>query len=111
MKQGIYTTTLLIAACLALQATAQRSAAETTSLQTLEIKQRVLGPEHPDTLDSMSGLAVVCQERSLYVEAEKLNKQTLEMQASQTKLRKRQTSSSWAKSLQRSPPMKTKAFW
>ncbi|KAF1937469.1 hypothetical protein EJ02DRAFT_505995 [Clathrospora elynae] len=54
--------------------------AETLQLmnrKTLARKERVLGPEHPDTLTSMSNLAGVLDSQSKYEEAELMNRQTL----------------------------------
>ena len=45
--------------------------------QTLEIRRRVLGPEHPETLGSMLGLANAYEVQNKYVEAERLHQQTL----------------------------------
>ncbi|MFY9935965.1 MAG: serine/threonine-protein kinase [Silvibacterium sp.] len=46
----------------------------------VEIQRRVLGPQAPDTLRSMSYLAAVLAEEDRYVEAEKLERETLENQ-------------------------------
>jgi len=45
--------------------------------QSMEIRQRVLGPEHPDTLNSMSDLALVLDHEGHYAEAEKLEREAL----------------------------------
>jgi len=47
--------------------------------QSMEIRERVLGPRHPDTLDSMNSLAVVLDDEGHYPEAEKLDRETLEI--------------------------------
>lgn len=53
--------------------------AEALNLQTLEIRRRVLGPEHPDTLMSINNLAVVYFDEGKYAQAEALFSQTLEI--------------------------------
>ncbi len=47
--------------------------------QSMEIRQRVLGPEHPDTLKSMSNLAFLLDREGHYAEAEKLDRETLDI--------------------------------
>ncbi|OCK89205.1 purine and uridine phosphorylase [Cenococcum geophilum 1.58] len=47
--------------------------------QTLELKKKVLGREHPDTLNSMNNLAVVLGNQGKYEEAEQIFRQTLEL--------------------------------
>ena len=47
--------------------------------QAVEIRQRVLGPEHPDTLKSMHDLAIVLWNEGHYAEAEKLDRETLDI--------------------------------
>ena len=47
--------------------------------QTLELKEKVLGREHPDTLNSMNNLAVVIGNQGKYKEAEQICRQTLEL--------------------------------
>src|SRR5215472_2871232 len=47
--------------------------------QSMEIRQRVLGPEHPDTLDSRDHLADDLDALGQYAQAEKLERQTLEI--------------------------------
>ena len=54
--------------------------AEKSLREILEIKRRVLGPEHPSTLDTMNSLAVDFMDQSRYAEAEKLTRETLEIQ-------------------------------
>jgi serine/threonine protein kinase/tetratricopeptide (TPR) repeat protein len=46
----------------------------------IEIRRRVLGPEHPDTLRSMHALSRPLREQGQFAEAEKLQRQTLETQ-------------------------------
>jgi tetratricopeptide (TPR) repeat protein len=53
--------------------------AEQTHQQTLELRQKVLGLEHPDTLTSMSHLGAVLSMQGKYVEAEQMHRQTLEL--------------------------------
>jgi len=48
--------------------------------QAMEIRQRILGPEHPDTLRSVSFLANVMEAEGDYAEAEKLDRETLDEQ-------------------------------
>ena len=43
--------------------------------QTLELSRKVLGPEHPDTLKSMSELGSVLSSQGKYVEAEQMHRQ------------------------------------
>jgi len=45
--------------------------------QSLEIRQRVLGPENPDTLQSMHALAFALERQGRYQEAEKLDRQAI----------------------------------
>ena len=53
--------------------------AEALFSQTLEIQRRVLGPEHPDTLNSMNNLASVYYSQGKYAQAEALDSQILEI--------------------------------
>jgi non-specific serine/threonine protein kinase/serine/threonine-protein kinase len=46
----------------------------------VEVRKRVLGPENPDTLRSMHGLARPLREQGKYAEAEKLQRETLDIQ-------------------------------
>ncbi|OHW99554.1 kinesin light chain, partial [Colletotrichum incanum] len=55
------------------------SKAEQIQRQTLELSQKVLGLEDPDTLGSMNNLAVVLQYQGRYKEAEQIQRQTLEL--------------------------------
>ena len=45
----------------------------------MEIRRRVLGPEHLDTLKSMNNLALVLDDEGHYAEAEKLDRETLDV--------------------------------
>ncbi|KAK1641365.1 kinesin light chain [Colletotrichum phormii] len=53
--------------------------AEQTHRQTLELSQKVLGPENPSTLVSMNNLALVLERQGKYDEAEQMHRQTLEL--------------------------------
>jgi eukaryotic-like serine/threonine-protein kinase len=53
------------------------SHAQLLEQQAMEIRQRVLGPKHPDTLKSMSNLANVLDDEGHYAEAEKLYRKAL----------------------------------
>src|SRR5216684_5823840 len=55
------------------------SRAKDLEQQSLDIRRRVLGPEHPDTLNSMSDLADALNHDGHYAEAVKLNRETLEI--------------------------------
>jgi non-specific serine/threonine protein kinase/serine/threonine-protein kinase len=54
--------------------------AEALQSQTLKIKRRVLGPEHPNTLGSMNNLANVYRRQGKYAQAEALYSQAVEIQ-------------------------------
>jgi serine/threonine protein kinase len=54
--------------------------AELLQRQSLEIRKRVLGPEHPETLRSANLLANVMHDEGHYAEAEKLDRETLDIQ-------------------------------
>ena len=58
---------------------ASTAQAEALSSQTLEIQRRVLGPEHPDTLESMSNLADSYGGQGKYAKAEALFNQSLKI--------------------------------
>ena len=47
--------------------------------RTLELKEKVLGREHPSTLDSMNNLAEVLRSQGEYEEAEMMHRRTLEL--------------------------------
>src|SRR6266852_1614294 len=51
--------------------------AQALQQQSMEIRQRVLGPEHPDTLTSMNDLATDLDDSGHYAEAEKLEREAL----------------------------------
>jgi|HubBroStandDraft_1064217.scaffolds.fasta_scaffold23771_2 serine/threonine protein kinase/tetratricopeptide (TPR) repeat protein len=51
--------------------------AESLDQGALEIRRRVLGPEHPDTLGSMNSVASDFSDEGHYAEAEKLDRETL----------------------------------
>jgi eukaryotic-like serine/threonine-protein kinase len=53
---------------------------EALTSQSVEIRRRVLGPEHPETLMSMSNLADVYEDEGKYAQAEALYSQTQEIQ-------------------------------
>jgi tetratricopeptide (TPR) repeat protein len=55
----------------------QYASAEASHRQELLLRKRVLGPEHPNTLTSMSNLAGVLNSKGKYEEAEAMNRQTL----------------------------------
>src|ERR1700690_3428500 len=46
----------------------------------LEIRRRVLGPEHPDTLNWTNDLAVGFMDEGRFAEAEKLERETFDIQ-------------------------------
>ena len=46
----------------------------------IEIRKRVLGPEHPDTLRSMHGLARPLREQGQYADAEKMQREALNIE-------------------------------
>ena len=53
--------------------------AEKLQRETLDIRRRVLGPEHPDTLASVHNLAIVLYDEGRYTEAERLDRETLDI--------------------------------
>lgn len=53
------------------------SRSETLLARTADIRRRVLGSDHPDTLASMDALAVAFNSENRYAEAEKLNREVL----------------------------------
>jgi serine/threonine protein kinase/tetratricopeptide (TPR) repeat protein len=55
------------------------SRAQSLYEHTIEIRRRVLGPEHPDTLSSMNNLASVLDHQGRYAEAEKLYRETIDV--------------------------------
>ena len=52
--------------------------AEQMNRQALDSKEKVLGEEHPDTLTSVSDLALVLQHQGKYEEAEQMNRRALD---------------------------------
>jgi Flp pilus assembly protein TadD len=50
--------------------------AEQMQRQTLDLKGKVLGEEHPSTLASMNNLAIVLRQQGKYEEAEQIHPQT-----------------------------------
>ena len=54
--------------------------AETLIMPALDLRRRILGPRHPDTLATMSGLAAVLTYEGRYAEAEKLVSNALTLQ-------------------------------
>jgi eukaryotic-like serine/threonine-protein kinase len=56
------------------------SRADTLLTRTVEIRRRILGPEHPDTLMSMSNLALLLRDEGHYAEAEKLAREVVDVQ-------------------------------
>jgi hypothetical protein len=48
-------------------------------VQVLELRKKVLGPEHPDTLTSMANLALTYSSQGRWAEAEQLEAQVLEL--------------------------------
>jgi hypothetical protein len=56
--------------------------AEQKQRQMLELKEKVLGKEHPSTLGRMNNLALVLGRQGKYEEAEQMHRQTLELSSS-----------------------------
>ena len=56
------------------------SRAQALQQKTVEIRRRTLGPENPETLKSMSALAVTLRKQGHFTEAETLQRQTLDAQ-------------------------------
>jgi tetratricopeptide (TPR) repeat protein len=57
----------------------QYAEAEAMSRQTLQLKETLLGKDHPDTLASMNNLAVSLCQQGKYTEAEAMDRQTLQL--------------------------------
>ncbi|KAG4420607.1 hypothetical protein IFR04_006314 [Cadophora malorum] len=57
----------------------RNEAAKALLQQILRIREEVLGKTHPDTLTTMSNLAVVFDKQGKYADAEAMNRQTLEI--------------------------------
>src|SRR5437016_3864913 len=53
--------------------------AEAIDRQTLQLKEKVLGKEHPDTLGSMNNLALSLGQQWKFAEAEAMDRQTLQL--------------------------------
>jgi tetratricopeptide (TPR) repeat protein len=53
--------------------------AEKMHRQALQLKEKVLGAEHPKTLDSMNNLACVLNNQGKYIEAEEMHRQALQL--------------------------------
>ncbi|PLB41714.1 violaceus kinesin [Aspergillus candidus] len=53
--------------------------AEDLKLQVLQLRKQVLGPEHPETLTSMSNLAIIYQHQGQWKKAEELEIQVLQL--------------------------------
>jgi hypothetical protein len=62
------------------QTKGQYAEAEAMHRQTLQLQERVLGKEHPNTLGSMMGLASSLRQQGKYAEAEAMHWQTLHRQ-------------------------------
>jgi tetratricopeptide (TPR) repeat protein len=60
--------------------TGNYSKAEQLNQQTLQLKEKVLGKEHPDTLMSMNNLARSLRQQGKFAEAEAMHRQTLQLQ-------------------------------
>lgn len=62
-----------------LQSDGQYTEAEKLHRQALKMRMEVLGPEHPNTLISMSWIASALGSQGRYAEAEQMHRQTLEL--------------------------------
>ena len=62
-----------------LESSGQYYKAEQMHRQVLELRKVVLGPEHPDTLTSMSNVARALSDQGNYREAEQMHRQVLEL--------------------------------
>ncbi|GLB08582.1 hypothetical protein AtubIFM57258_004479 [Aspergillus tubingensis] len=65
--------------CSCLSSDGRWKEAEGLGVQVMELSKRVLGPEHPDTLSSMSNLALTYSYQGQWKEAEELQVQVLEL--------------------------------
>ncbi|BCR98589.1 uncharacterized protein AKAW2_40272A [Aspergillus luchuensis] len=65
--------------CSCLSSDGRWKEAEELEVQVLDLRKRVLGPEHPDTLTSMANLASVYWDQERWKEAEVLEAQVLEL--------------------------------
>ncbi|KAI1320991.1 hypothetical protein F5Y16DRAFT_417212 [Xylariaceae sp. FL0255] len=70
---------LLVAVAESYSILGKYSQAEHLYRQTLELRERVLGRENPDTLTSMNNLAFVLRNQGRYEQAEAMYRQTLEL--------------------------------
>ena len=59
--------------------TGKYAEAEQMNRRALQLKEQVLGAEHPSTLDSMNNLAVVLSSQGKYAEAEQMHRRELEL--------------------------------
>jgi len=59
--------------------TGNYSKAEAMNQQALQLKEKVLGKEHPDTLGSMNNLASSLRRQGKFAEAETIDRQTLQL--------------------------------
>ncbi len=55
--------------------------AETLQRETLEVRRRILGRQHPDTLESMMILAGILKDQRRYQEAEALLRETFDLRS------------------------------
>jgi len=62
---------------LALSSQGKYAEAEKMHRETLALREKVSGKEHPDTLTSMNDLAQALSDQGNYVEAEKMHRETL----------------------------------
>jgi len=62
-----------------LEAQGKYETAEAMHRRTLELREKVLGPEHPDRLTSMNNLALVLVDQCEYEAAEAMHRRTLEL--------------------------------
>jgi hypothetical protein len=61
-------------------ATGKHAEAEQNLREVLDVVRRVLGPEHPHTLTTMSNLATSLQGQGKHAEAEQMQRELLDMQ-------------------------------
>lgn len=66
---------------IALRARGQWEEAEGMNREVLEIRRRVLGEEHPDTLDCRNELANALQQQGNLQESEEMHREVLELRA------------------------------
>jgi hypothetical protein len=53
--------------------------AEQLNVQVMDLRKKLLGAEHPDTLTSMANLAIAYRNRGRWNKAEQLNVQVMDM--------------------------------